>query len=183
LGISPHQIIKAAEKTDHATALVYGWIDALDLGNNAAWVHALWDWWIGHNATQPSSDIVKHMSASQAETYALEWLPQPGEQLTSYWNVIVTNLPSPWSEDFSIRYLKELAAYIAQYSPEQQLNFSWSNTFEALGLALPTSCFAIALNLVTLPELQGWQSRNWHERWNDCLEIISLRQRIIEEIY
>ena len=197
----PHTLIRAALKTDWASAVLQGWsLAAVALGDHA-WAAALWDAWLdeptlddpelGHaptlqdRLTRGRLMIALHhaLSGDDAESRALALMRRATTELPFGLNVIVDMVPTPWGVEYSRRFLAELAplravaAATSQWAPG-----TWFESLEPVAMRLAPASFNDALELEhrisSLEALPPAYRRGLDEFRN----IVRLRQRIHEEI-
>ncbi len=210
-GLSPEELIAAAEQTEWSEALADAWIQAALAHQATAWMLPLWRWrhqgrvkgarynaWTG----ELTSNLFAGVLADTRRDMALDALTcgpvtnaseNASEVLNRrQWLEAVVGAPAPWDEEFSATYLAGLRAFVPQITPEL-LNSKTSNPFstwlatlQAAQTALASTSIAVALAPLRLPTQPvgkfDWQSSNAQSKLDDFTNILQLRQRVQEEI-
>ncbi len=192
-GVSRDKIIAAAYANDDwSDTLISSWSNAALLHNNVEWCMALWDWWCKkqRGASDPGAraSFLAHMPQREAEQRVSNIFNNAKHPARKDWEEALTALPKPWSLQFSELYLRELRNYI--HTLDFKKNYSpyydpWYQSISTAMLALPSSCFALAVAPWTIPTAEEqkatWQTEYWRNELQTFTEALRIRQRLIKE--
>lgn len=197
LGASPARLLASLPKdTTWQTQILEGWSKATINYRAIDWIVPLWTWWYEHSEKTAEDrsltnytyreQLLQCMPAVQAEQFMLDLLRQKEGHLRDDWCELVLALSRPWSAELAHAYLQLLRAHC---TPEklQAKNYSpysdpWINGLDIGARALPTACFAEALQPWDLPEDGEWGIRYCRQKIQEWIETVSMRQKIHEEI-
>jgi hypothetical protein len=197
--VAPSDLIAAAQSGEWAAALLSGWTSAALLHRDAAWMMALWDWWlqVQHGATfgatrkqlaaareaVPADDLLAALPGPEAERRARLMLDHP-DLAESGLDETLKMLPQPWSVAFGAAYLQAARRYLATLAGSKKPDASnpWLNTLECAATALPLACLPQALEPWPLPEPDNWYLQRWLDEVETFTETLRQRQRLAEEI-
>jgi hypothetical protein len=191
LGMSPEQLIAAAAETKWGAELLQGWTKATAQFGAPDWVMPLWNRWLqpakkGDSQTAASEMyglLAPQIAASEREAVALRLVADPTAAIGPRFYTVVASLEPPWSQQFGDAYLRGLRAFIAGLAAKTTSADPWDDTLAIAALALPQSCFAAALEPLTLPEkATNWYMQQFQRQLDEFTNTIQLRKRIYEEI-
>lgn len=181
---TPTQLINAVSKSEWALEVIENWANATLRYNDTQWIAPLLDQ-LHHRAMRNSSssipEIEKALLSILPQQDAEEVLMRSIPDKQARWTPLLTALPHPWSEKFSIIYLNKMREYVRTLP---QYNHQLIATLTTAAFALPTACFDAALLDWEEPEeaKRDWTAHYWQKEVAKFTEILLIRKRIIEEI-
>jgi hypothetical protein len=202
LGLSVAELIAAAEATDYTIAISEGWAEATWRFRASSWALPQWEWWLpaeagiqlyaadAHERGTMFIRIATIIPELEREPLAMRMLAFSDQQET-VWKYLAPALPQPWGHEYGMRYLEIVRANIEVMVQDADEHFDatyyfLNNTCNIAALALPPSCFAIASDLIGIPEdlivSNQWMLRQLRETAGNFSQTIQLRQRLHEEI-
>ena len=205
-GLTPDDLITAAEQTDWSSALCEGWIQAALAHRATAWMLPLWRW--RHQAkakriryTHWTSDVTSLLFAGvPAETrrrMALDYMVRYPINMTDdaanerQWLEAVVGAPTPWDDEFSDAYLSGLRAFAPQITPALLENKThpatpWLATLDAAQTALMPARVAAMLDPLHVPPLPektiDWQIISAQTQLDGFTSTLQLRHQLLQEI-
>lgn len=193
-GATMDKLIAVADANeDWHEAIVACWSNAAYLYSDVQWCIALWDYW---SKKQPGTSmevrtaLLSPMSQSEVEQRVLDLFSNRKHPVKD-WHKALFALPTPWSRNFSEKYLQELRSHIASLDFKTNTSVysdSWYQSIQRATLALPPACFVQASQSWTVPEVPVDMAKHtvWRQYWQQELkkfiESVRIRQRLIEEI-
>lgn len=193
-GLAPATLIALAETDKFGPSLIEAWSRAAQLFGAQTWIEPLWDWWQkhsrkkNHNGTTTSDmrdELVKHMPAQLVESKVQQMMLDESLPENADWENFLTDLPVPWSSEFSESYLQMLRQHVASLTLNIRNYYPysdpWFSSLETAATRLPPACFTEALATWPLPEDDGWQHQQWHEQLQAFTNTLRIRQRLLEE--
>lgn len=194
-GMTPAKLIDAVPG-EWKNAVIEGWARATLLHESSGWILPLWDWWCnpkrnkisyGNVAYEIRQELAKRIPQQVAEQRALELKPT-----SSDWSSAIAELPRPWSKEFGDNYLSKLREYIGSLTITTRsypYNDPWYQSLEVAAMALPSACFAAALEPAIVVKAEeddkaniSWQIQYWTTELTKFSEVLRIRQRLMEEI-
>jgi hypothetical protein len=195
LGLTPHQLLVAATKTDWVLELIESWSYAAMFHRSVHWIAPLVDWWYD---LQPAAQLTQAGAEAKAESnfarrsrhHLLALLPQrEAEQKVlqlresgQEWMPAAAALPMPWSEEFGYTCLQIMHDYLRSLNKDSDYSYEWVNFLKEMEMALPPACFAAALQPWEIPDVKQWIVSYWKRELNTFEAYIRLKKRILEEI-
>jgi hypothetical protein len=195
-GIPPASLIQAAQQNDQWKSIIIdGWSRAATGFRDPQWASQLWKW--AFAASAPTSthhrtfindmywlrDILDRSLADQLLMQHLQ-----GLSVEDYrWVATMQSLPAPWSVEIGIFYISEIRRQYSDVIIQSDGSCSWFSTLPNAALALPSQCFAQALQ-EWLPRdledvnLSRWHRSHWERSVPRFMETIRFRQRVMKEI-
>lgn len=191
----PAALIEMATADKFGNSIIEGWSRAAQSFDAEPWREPLWNWWqkqqhkknlSGTTTPDMRDELVKHMPARLVENKVQHMMLNATLPENADWEDFLSELPAPWSGEFSASYLKSLRQHIASLAFDKKnyhpYSDPWFNSLETAAERLPSSCFATALEAWPLPESDGWQHEQWHEQLQEFIQTLSIRRRLLEEI-
>jgi len=203
-GLTPDELIAAAEKTDWSYALCNGWNQAARTHQATAWMLPLWDWGrllaegesYTYRTNHYSNALFAGIPADERRRIAIEMLTS--DQITTsdhlrkrQWEEAVNGAPTPWDDEFSDAYLTGLRAFTARLTPDllenpQRPAAPWLETLEVAETALAPSRVAaagVSYPLALVEEgKHSWRLISAQRQLDDFTNTLRLRQHLLEEI-
>ncbi len=193
-GLAPTALIAMAEADKFGASLIEAWSRAAQLFDAQPWIEPLWDWWQKQSQKKKSSgtttsdmrdELVKHMPAQLVESKVQHMMLHISPQENDDWESFLTELPVPWSSEFSENYLHMLRQHVASLTLNIRNYYPysdpWFSSLETAATRIPSTCFTAALAAWPLPEDDGWQRQQWQEQLQAFTNTLRIRQRLLEE--
>jgi hypothetical protein len=196
-GLTPHQLLIAATKTNWALELIESWSYAAMIHRSVRWIAPLVDWWYD---LQPAAQLTQAEAEAKAGAnfarrsrhYLLPLLPQQeAEQKVLQlgerghdWKFVAMFLSKPWSEEFGNACLQKVRNYLRTLNKEKDADYEyeWVNFLKGMVMTLPPACFDAALQPWEMPDAKQWVVEHWKREITTFETQMQLRKRILEEI-
>lgn len=197
LGAQPAELLKRfAINEEWKVQVIEGWTRAALKFHTPNWLEPLWSWWqtsyreIEQKHTLLENDyqarLLGKMAAPLAERLIQKTILSNSGELPADCQSFLSELPRPWSVEFARFYLRYMRGRCAaeriqraDLNPYQDLFFQEMPSY---AYALPTVCFAEALQEMDLPQGTSWQLQYVRGQVRSFTEIVRVRQQINEEI-
>ena len=193
-GLAPTALIAMAQADKFGASLIEAWSRATQLFGTQTWIEPLWDWWQkqsqkkktgGTTTSDMRGELVKHMPAQLVESKVQHMMLHISPQENDDWETFLSELPAPWSSEFSESYLHMLRQHVASLTLNIRNYYPysdpWFSSLETAATQLPSVCFTAALAAWPLPEDDGWQRQQWQEQLQAFTNTLRIRQRLLEE--
>jgi hypothetical protein len=208
LGADPDALLQEIHQAYWGDSVIEGWSTAAVDYRASAWIMPIWNYWYKLQS-QPSTDasafyqlqtkLLHCMSQSEAEGIMLLLLNENIDTPKIHWESLISELPQPWSVDFSWKCLRlfhekyKLQAGMEKLDYDSPI-FLLCRNLLTIALTIPPVCFAEAEHLWQEDAEKGiagnaaeLQRDNWYFQQTQLLlrtfiDIINLRKQIYEEI-
>lgn len=205
-GLTPDELIAAAEKTDWSSAVCEGWIQAALTHQATAWMLPLWRWRhqmkakrirYNHWTSELTSMLFAGVAAETRRNMALDYIARYPVSMTDddtnerQWLEAIVGAPTPWNDEFSDAYLNGLRAFAPQITPALLDNKThaatpWLATLDAAETALAPTRVATAWEPLRIPPLPegtfDWRLTSAQRQLDDFTNVLRLRHHLLEEI-
>jgi hypothetical protein len=195
-GVPANELIIAASLNDEwHEILISGWSKAATLHDSGKWIPPLWEWCYSKSGTPIWGihvSLLSHVSPQEAERRVIRIIDDANDLDADIWVQALSTLPHPWSKEFGDAYLHRLHNYVSSLKFKKQgfpYYDSWYKSVAIATVALPSACFAGAVERFVIPDISEatftnaqWQKVQWQQTLKNFVEAIRLRQRIVKEI-
>lgn len=190
LSLGPEKLLTLASESEFAESVFAAWTASAIFFDCQSWLGPLWDFWVdrerapkANNRGAILSSMLAQMPLDIAEPRLLKGLNESDFAIVNALRTYTTSHHKIWSHKVGAAYLS--GARRAASSPREHgplPSDDWLIAFDVAMIALPESCFALALEPWEVPEVTGHLANMWR-RWTDQLvEVISARKRFADAV-
>jgi Family of unknown function (DUF5691) len=192
-GLTPEELIAATRDASWQLSILEGWTHAAAIHQDRGYALPLWRFWSeppeskkrGSKATDRAdllSELAPLVPSEEIEGRALAAIHDAITDGSIELDEVLSHLPRPWSRAVGHAYLDGLRAFVATLGKKSTSAEPWDDTLAA-AFALPSECFAAALEQFTLPDDNtNWHIHNFRTQLEEFADTIRTRRRIVEEI-
>lgn len=192
---SPDQLIRALGQNEYADDVIAGWTRALlqckeENADRLAWTHSLWNYWLLRWQQEKNKNadhlnflvkLLQMLPGPTAEHNLVPFLVM-GRLSVDVVTQFISALPRPWSNTFSMNYLKSTRDILQNELLDQA--YEWSKTMDTAMYAIPDSAWMEALAPWKL-ERSGqysWTAQAIKQQVEQFVEVIRLRKVYRDEL-
>lgn len=183
--VSPLEILMALDDSEWSPEVVNALTDAAILHTNVHWFNPLMYWYaqrveagtISNREVSSYYALLPRLSQQEAEDRVRQQLARQDYSLQS-----VRQLPTPWSDEFSVDCLQSLKDHYHAFNENQSGADQWVSALNTAAVSLSPSCFDAALTGWNLFKDGNNYIHYWNTQLHAFLQKISIRKRLIEEM-